>query len=163
MAGVQPGFELSHGFIEIAGAKKDDTEVDIVAASGGSNAIARCRLNRASCKLPISRKAVPRKAWLAPAAGSSRTLSRNSAYGLLFRAAVPQRDPKIVVSVSKFGPESDGALQLNQAGRQITLLAQHETQQVMCFGMSFVRAKASAELLLRGVSGLLATPSPGRA
>ena len=40
--------------------------------------MARCRLTRAGASSPLSRRAVPRNAWLAPAAGSSRTLSRSS-------------------------------------------------------------------------------------
>ncbi len=50
--------------------------------------------------------------------------------------------PKIVVGLGGFRPERDRALQMNQRGSQISLLAENETQQVVRLRMSFIERQA---------------------
>ncbi len=65
------------------------------AAVGGSSAIARCRLARAPARSPFSRRAVPRNAWLAPAAGSSVTLCRSSDKALSLEPPYHSATPRL--------------------------------------------------------------------
>jgi hypothetical protein len=62
------------------------------------------------------------------------------------------------VSVSGFTLDGDGALQVRERGRQISLLAQDEAEQVVRPRMSVVEAKRLAECFAGGVQ--VATPLP---
>ncbi len=133
------------------------------AAVGGRSAIARCRLARAPARSPFSRRAVPRNAWLAPAAGSRRDALPQLGHGPVPGAAVPQRDAEAVVGLGRFGPERNRALQMRDRGGQISLLAQNEAEQVVRLRVVVVEAEGVGELFAGGAQFATRRRPPARA
>src|SRR4029077_9159703 len=55
------------------------------------------------------------------------------------------------MSFSPLRPKSDRALQVNQCGSHVSLLTQHETQQIVGLGVIFIEGKGLAEMCRSGL------------
>ena len=55
------------------------------------------------------------------------------------------------MSFSPLRPKCDRALQVNQCGGHVSLLTQHETQEVVCLGVILIEGKGLAELFRSGL------------
>ena len=159
---VQPGFELSQRLIEIAREEIGDSQVDIDSGGGWEErdrvlqAYARCG------QVPLFAQGGPQKGMARSGRGVEAYTFPQLGQGSVLSAAVPQRDAEIVMGLSGFRPERDRALQVSQRGRQISLLAQNEPQQVVRLGVMLVNAEGLCELCADGVQvtppgGLLGT------
>src|SRR5687767_15321326 len=61
-------------------------------------------------------------------------------------AAVPERDPKVVVRLRELRPDRRGSFQVTEGWRQVPLLSKDESHQAVRFGVLIVERQCLREL-----------------
>ena len=160
---VQPGLELSQRLVELARPQVGDSEVDVDGGGGRQERDRALQARPRPARSPVSRSAVPRNAWLAPAAGSSSTALAQLGQGPVPGAAVPQGDAEAVVGLGRLGPEGDGPLQVGEGPGRSPCWPRTKPSRLCASAWFSSRRRASRELLA-GVGQLAARRRPrGRA